>query len=159
MAALNVGYGFPALPLRPALFIGVDYLSGDDDFGDQTVKWFDTLYATNHKYYGFRDYFPGYTDGWGLTDIHVKLAAQPLESTKVNVAYHSFRSSQDYPLADGNTTRDYLDELDLTVNHRYSANVSIVVGVSLAIPGAILEEQFGAEDTATWAYFMTVVNF
>ena len=158
MAALNVGYDFSFLPFRPALFIGVDYLSGDDDLGDQTAKWFNTLYATNHKYYGFMDYFPGYTDGRGLTDIHVKLAAQPLESTKVNVAYHSFRSSQDYPLADGNTTRDYLNELDLTVNHRYSANVSFMGGASLAMPGDFFKEWKG-EDNATWVYLMTVVNF
>ena len=166
MEALSVGYGFPSLPFQPALFIGVDYLSGDDDFGDETEKWFDTLYATNHKYYGFMDYFPAQTGGRGftdihvrgLTDIHVKLAAQPLESTQVNVAFHNFRSSQDHTLTDGSTTRDYLNELDLTVNHRYSANVSFVGGVSLAMPGDIIKESRG-EDNATWAYLMTVVNF
>lgn len=160
MAALNVGYGFAFLPFRPALFIGVDYLSGDDDFLDTTLKWFDTLYATNHKYYGFMDYFPGQTSGRGLTDIYIKLATQPLESTKVNVAFHSFRPSQDFPLIGGVTTRDLLSELDLTVNHRYSANVSFVGGVSLAMPGDIIKDKdWYGEDNATWAYLMTVVNF
>ena len=165
MAALNVGFDFSFLPFRPILFIGVDYLSGDDDLGDQTAKWFDTLYATNHKYYGFMDYFPmslGYlglnTLSLGLTDIHVKLAIQPLESTKIKVAFHSFRLSQDYTLTDGSTTRDLLNEIDLTVNHRYSANVSFVGGVSLAMPGDFVKTWQG-EDNATWAYLMTVVNF
>ena len=42
---------------------------------DKKYNVFNTLYATNHKYYGFMDYFidiPRHTYGLGLIDIHAK---------------------------------------------------------------------------------------
>ncbi len=48
-----------------------DYLSGDDDLDDDEIKVFDTLFATNHKFYGYVDFFlniPEDTAGRGLQD-------------------------------------------------------------------------------------------
>ena len=45
-----------------------DYLSGDDEPGDGKANVFDTLFGTNHKYYGFADLFrniPVHTGGVG----------------------------------------------------------------------------------------------
>lgn len=52
-----------------------DHLSGDDDPSDGTVRVFDTLFATNHKFYGLADYFlniPVQTVGRGLQDLALK---------------------------------------------------------------------------------------
>ncbi len=38
-----------------------DYLSGDDDPGDDEIGVFNTLFATNHGFYGFADYFTGHS--------------------------------------------------------------------------------------------------
>lgn len=40
-----------------AFTVGLDWLSGDADPGDLTYGAFHSLYATNHRYYGFMDLF------------------------------------------------------------------------------------------------------
>jgi hypothetical protein len=42
---------------KASLMLWYDFLSGDDDTMDEEVKVFDTLFATNHKFYGQADYF------------------------------------------------------------------------------------------------------
>jgi len=64
------------MSMSPVLSAGVDYLSGDDGEDETKYKVFNTLYATNHKFYGFMDYFlnlPVHTYGKGLMDMHGKL--------------------------------------------------------------------------------------
>ncbi|UCD37739.1 MAG: alginate export family protein [Fidelibacterota bacterium] len=157
LVAINLSYSLSRLPLQPMLSAGIDYLSGDDDIMDNTSKVFYTMYATNHKYYGYMDYFitiaPS-TLHLGLTDIHGKVSLQPLEHTKLHLAYHIFRASQSYGTGD----KDFLQELDLTLNYSYTSNVSMVGGASLAWPGEIFKSRRGS-DMATWLYLMTVVNF
>ncbi len=73
MFALNIKYKFDS-PVKPTIGVGIDYLSGDDGTDDD-YNVFNTLYATNHKYYGFMDYFinlPNDTYGKGLMDYTCK---------------------------------------------------------------------------------------
>jgi hypothetical protein len=161
MAALNVAYKLGVGGrLQPVIGGGVDYLSGDDDPTDDKHKVFDTLYATNHKYYGYMDMFlniPVHTLGLGLMDIHLKGGIAIASKTKLNGAAHLFRANEDFVLTSGATSKAFGSEIDLTLNHVYSANVTMVVGASLFSPGDVFKQTRGG-DLSTWFYLMTVVG-
>ena len=94
MLTVNLAYKFNT-SIKPVLGAGVDYLSGDDGKDAGKYKVFNTLYATNHKFYGFMDYFlniPKHTYGKGLMDIHAKTSLNPGEKVKVAGAFHLFNS-------------------------------------------------------------------
>jgi hypothetical protein len=159
MAALNVGYNFNS-KAKPVISIGVDYLSGDDGSDAAKTKVFNTLYATNHKYYGFMDFFidiPANTIGLGLLDIHARFAVSPCEKTTIKLAIHKFNSAKEFTLINGSTSKDFGIETDLTVIHNYNKFVQFVGGASLFSPGDIFKEQRG-DDLATWFYLMAVVE-
>lgn len=160
MAALNVGYKFEG-EQKPTLILGIDYLSGDDNFTDDDYKVFNTLYATNHKYYGYMDFFtilPQHTYGAGLTDIHAKFAFLPFEKVTAGLNFHIFNSAADYTLLNGNTATSFGTEADLTIGYQSSENLNITGGFSLFSPGEIFEETRGS-DTSTWMYLMTTFSF
>ncbi len=160
MAAVNLAYTFTQPSLRPQISAGVDILSGDDDTQDDELKAFNTLYATNHKYYGFMDYFlniPFHTMELGLVDIHAKLAIKPSTKTSANLAYHIFNAQQEFVGNNGSSENGFGNEIDITLQHKYDANVNFVAGASLFIPGKIFEQTRG-KDSSTWFFLMTVVN-
>ena len=148
------------MSLNPVLSAGVDYLSGDDGKDSTKFKVFNTLYATNHKFYGFMDYFlniPNHTYGKGLMDIHAKASVAPCEKSIIKLAYHMFSSNADYTLADGSNATSFGSEIDLTLVHKYTKSVKFVGGFSYFAPGDIFKETKG-KDASTWAYLMTIVN-
>ena len=142
-------------PLKYWVGFGYDAVSGDDT---TTVddEAFNTLYATNHKYYGFMDYFlnvPAHTKGSGLTDIIVSAGLSPVSKVSAKVDYHFMSTSQDVP--SGN---DIGSEIDFTGSYGYSKDLKIVAGVSIFSPGDVFKAWNG-EDTSTWGYLMTIYNF
>ncbi len=160
MFALDVGYAFSGLTYTPVLSAGIDFLSGDGDPTDGTFRVFDTLYATNHKFYGFMDYFlniPVHTAGLGLQDLHAGLAITPDETVGVRVVYHQFRSNEDSAPGGGPVSTHFGDEVDLTINFKYNQRVTFVGGASVFAPGRIFDATRGT-DTGVWAYAMTIVN-
>ncbi len=160
MVTVNLGYSFSSATIKPTISVGIDYLSGDDDPADGTYKVFDTMYGTNHKIYGYMDYFlniPVHTMGLGLTDVHVKGSVKATKEMSIRLAIHTFMSSEDYTLADGSTSTNFGNEVDLTVVYTYTNRVSFVGGVSAFLPGAIFKETRG-EDLSTWAYASTIIN-
>jgi len=159
MVAYNLGFTFNT-SLKPMVGAGVDYLSGDDGKDATKYKTFNTLYATNHKFYGYMDYFiniPKHTFGLGLMDIQVKGAIIPFNKFKVALAYHIFNANADYTLNDGTTSTSFGSEMDLTLSYKYCSKVNFVGGFSFFAPGDIFKEKKG-EDTSTWTYLMAVVN-
>jgi hypothetical protein len=78
---------------KPFFQLFGDFASGDDDPTDNTVRAFDTLYATNHKFYGEMDFFlnlPVHTGGRGLRDTGARIGFQPLEQLEAQATYHLF---------------------------------------------------------------------
>ncbi len=159
MVAANLGYTFNA-KIKPMLGAGVAYLSGDDGKDASKYKVFNTLYATNHKFYGYMDYFlniPKHTYGLGLMDIHAKASIIPFSKFKLALAYHMFNANADYTLLDGSTSTSFGSEIDLTLAYKYDSNVKFVGGFSFFAPGDIFKETKG-EDSSMWSYVMAIVN-
>lgn len=159
MVAYNAGYTFNT-SIKPMLGAGIAYLSGDDGADADKYKVFNTLYATNHKFYGYMDYFlniPNNTYGLGLMDIHVKGSIVPAKKLKLALAFHMFNGNADYTLLDGSTSTSFGSEIDLTLSYKYDSNVNFVGGFSMFSPGDIFKETKG-EDSSMWTYLMAVVN-
>jgi len=159
MIAYNLGYTFNT-SIKPMVGGGIDYLSGDDGEDAEKYKAFNTLYGTNHKFYGYMDYFiniPRDTDTKGLMDIHVKGSIVPTKKLKVALALHMFNANADYTLNDGSTSTSFGTEIDLSCSYKYNSNVKFVGVLSTFSPGDIFKETKG-EDSSMWSYIMAVVN-
>ena len=112
-----------------AIVFWYDYLSGDDDAADGKVKVFDTLYATNHKFYGYADLFlniPAHTGGGELQDLAVKLSHTPTDGLTLAADGHAFFLAR----KGSQGSRRLAEEIDLTLTYAYSANVKVTAGVS-----------------------------
>ncbi len=161
MVALNLAYTFDT-KIKPTVGAGVAYLSGDDGKDAKKYKVFNTLYATNHKFYGYMDYFlniPKHTYGLGLTDIHGKFSViSPCKKNKLSLAYHMFNSSEEATLVGGEKSNSFGSEIDITLAHKYSDGVKFVGGFSTFMPGDIFKQTKG-KDTSFGGYFMAIVNF
>ncbi|MCF8430758.1 MAG: alginate export family protein [Melioribacteraceae bacterium] len=152
----NLGFNFNH-NLKPQLSAGIEYYSGDDNLTDNTYKEGNRWFGAGHKYYGYMDFFPSNTNGLGLADIHLKTNFSPLQKMKLQAAFHIFNSSADYTLINGSTSRNFGNEFDLVLNYKYDENVDFQIGSGLFFPGEIFKETKG-NDTATWFYFMGIVN-
>ena len=142
---------------RPRIALGYDHLSGGEP-ADEDYKAFDTRFATNHKFYGFMDYFvsiPVHTQGAGLQDLMVKFQITPHKKLTVKADAHQF-----IPAKKVRGTRNYGQEVDLTAFYHYHEVLDFVLGASLFLPGELMEAMFrGNSDPAFWAYLMTTANF
>jgi hypothetical protein len=75
-------------PTKAGVRLGYDHLSGDRDAEDERLTAFDTLYATNFKYYGRIDMVnPG---AQGLQDGYVGLSLTPFGRATLDVEGHVF---------------------------------------------------------------------
>ena len=92
----------PTADFKPEITLWYDLLSGDGDATDDALNAFDTLFATNHKFYGQLDLVAfalgGAVDGQGLHDGALKLSARPVEGLTANLDAHVFAAAA--PVAD-----------------------------------------------------------
>ncbi len=112
---------------------GADIVSGDGDPADGTIRGFDTLYATNHKFYGHIDRYlalPAHAANQGLFDGVVNFAVSPVKPLTVALDVHVFAS----PAA----TADKLHgaELDLSAHLVPVKPLKISAGLWVYVPGA-----------------------
>jgi hypothetical protein len=150
----RVGYSGP----RAGVTLWYDYLSGDDDLTDTEMKVFDTLFATNHKFYGYADLFlniPVHTNGRGLQDAALKLSLTPDPSVTLGLDGHAFFVAQDQFM----TTNHLGEEVDFTFTYRHSSNFRVTVGASQVIGDDGLVEIGRLVGDLTWIYLMTDVTF
>lgn len=158
VAAFMFG-GRLGLPLGNGnLTLWYDYLSGDGNPTDSKIKVFDTLFATNHKFYGFADLFlniPVHTAGLGLQDIAVKCSFPLQNGIKLGLDVHAFFLSKQ-----GVASGKHLgEEIDLTLSYKYSTEVSFVGGASYVIAKQPLADIGRLGEDMKFAYFMTNVAF
>ncbi len=142
---------------KPRIAVGYDYLSGRGE-ADEDYTVFDTLFATNHKFYGFMDYFiniPVHTSGAGLQDVMAKFQIQPHQKLTLNADVHQFMSAKKVK-----SENNYGQEVDLTAIYRYQKALGFTLGASLFLPGELMKARFGGNDApAFWSYLMTTANF
>jgi Alginate export len=83
--------------VKPSVTLWYDLLSGDDDATDTKSTTFDTLFATNHKFYGLMDIAAftvgGAIDGQGLHDGALKLGLKPTDKLNLNLDAHLFAAA------------------------------------------------------------------
>ena len=95
---------------------GVDLVSGDSDPTDTLVGTFDTLYGTNHKFYGHFDRYlnlPVHTGGAGLVDGLFRVKVAPGGKVVVSNDLHVFGAMNPAAGADGFHGVEW--DVDLTV--------------------------------------------
>lgn len=138
-----------------AIELGIDFLSGDSNPGDNDNKAFDTLFATNHKFYGFMDYFvniPVDTNQRGLLDIALKTGIKLNPQAKMDLHLHNFSLAAGGEKALG-------QEIDAVLNYAYNPATQIQWGASLFLPGDAMEAMRGSDDLAFKVYWQNTVSF
>lgn len=143
--------------------IGGDLLSGTDpESTSSDINTFHPSYGTNHKFYGYMDYFinlPSNTYTLGLNDFYINANFSP-QGSKFNfdAAIHFFMSNQSVTI-DSVKENSFGQELDLTVKYMFTENTNIVWGGSLFVPGKIFNAVFDPRvDTAFWTYLMITAS-
>jgi hypothetical protein len=138
----------------PSLGAGYTRLSGDADPTDDELGTFNTLFATNHKFYGYMDYFLSIPADapQGLQDIHVDTSVRVSEAVGVSAKFHHFTQTA---APTGGSTEAYGQEVDLTLSYQFADPMSVTVGTSTFFPSDAMAPD---GDTAYWAYVMTTVN-
>lgn len=147
-----------ALHDKATITLWYDHLSGDEDPDDGEVKVFNTLFATNHAFYGSADYFtdiPLHTGGLGLRDAAVKLALGPWDGTSFQGDLHAFSAAEEGNLS----TRSLARELDLTLTHRLAQGLTAVAGYSFVQARDGMKELGRLAENASWAFLMLNAAF
>ncbi len=138
---------------RGLITLWYDYLSGDTDPDDGDTKVFDTMFATNHKFYGFADLFlniPAHTGGQGLQDMALKGSFQVDSDVTLGLDVHSFRLAKRGALSSAHLG----DEIDAMVRYRYSTNLTFQGGLSFVLQDDAWAEIGRLSEDLTWAYVM-----
>ena len=140
------------------LGIGADILSGDAQNSSDEKNSFEATFGTNHKFYGYMDYFiniPRNTNFLGLHDFYLTGNYSPENSKWSFDAYlHHFMSNKS-SAADQNT---FGQELDLTIRYNLIKGTALSWGGSLFFPDELMKSYFGNEDVAYWTYLMITAN-
>ena len=135
-----------------------DYLSGDDNDADDKVRVFDTLFATNHKFYGLADYFlniPLHTDGRGLQDLALKGSWVPAKDVTLRTELHRFQAAK----GAGLSTSHFGDEIDLTGAYRFSPNLNFSGGFAYVFAADGWAEINRLTENAVWTFLMIDATF
>ncbi len=152
----RVGKEWPRL----AASVQVDYLSGDGEPTDPTRRAFHTLYATNHKFYGFMDYFlalPAQTAEAGLLDAQLRLEV-PTGPWRWRVDAHRFATAE--PRAG---SRALGTEIDLVGSRPVAKGAVLELGAAVFAPArlaGVLLPAFAAGTRSTyWGYAQLTVQW
>lgn len=136
LATLGAASASYTLPVRgaPGLALWFEHLSGDDDARDGTLRGFDTLYATNHKFYGFMDLFtniPVDTGGMGLVDVGGRVFVAPWTRLTLLLDYHHLEQAKRHPVT---RTTTLGNELDLLARVKLNRFLSVEGMAALFLP-------------------------
>ncbi len=150
------------------LGVGADILSGTDPNFTDKQNTFETTFGTNHKFYGYMDYFiniPGNTYNLGLNDFYASANFSPAGSKfNFDAVFHLFMSNQSINISteenpEGSDENMFGQELDLTIKYAFTKNTNLVWGGSLFFPGQLFKTVYDPrEDIAYWTYLMITAS-
>ncbi|MCA9523588.1 MAG: alginate export family protein [Myxococcales bacterium] len=145
MGAVLVGYTIPHRLLRVNLGFDAwfEYLSGDRNPNDGDSKSFDTLFATNHRFYGYMDFFlniPNDTINRGLMDIGGRIRLAPVSGMVIKVDYHYFQAPRRF-----SSGEVYLgSEVDVLVSYKVWRYLKLDAVYGVFIPHAAMKALKGS---------------
>lgn len=157
LLALSLTYPLGKIPVT----LGVDHLSGTKASSKDDHS-FNPFYGTNHKFYGYMDYFyvGNPHKNAGLTDIFGTAKFPLLKNTSLSTSVHQFLTSVDVLNSTGEKmSRNLGTEVDLLLNVGLAENVALECGYSQMFATKTLEVVKGFETAKTaninnWAYVM-----
>lgn len=155
LLSANIGYT-GIKKFKP--FIGFDYLSGTEVDATENNS-FAPLYGTNHKFYGFMDYFyVGNPHGnAGLIDVFFKAAFPFSKKVKALAHVHSFYSpTKVFDIAGEELSSGLGTEVDLVLNLNLSSSANLKMGYSQMFATSTMEAIKGGskDEINNWAWLM-----
>ena len=131
MAAAKLDYN---IDKKFRIGIGSDYLSGNNmNSTSSTINYFNPLYGTHHKFYGFMDYFyvSSSHDNVGLWDSYINMGLKTSEKLSWQLAVHHFESAGRVVDYSGKKAASALEnEADLTFAYTIMRDVKLTGGYS-----------------------------
>ncbi|MBK8143474.1 MAG: alginate export family protein [Bacteroidetes bacterium] len=148
-----------------SLGLGGDYLSGNNDrvnVGSESNN-FNTLYATNHKFYGYMDYFlsiPADAKQRGLVDLYARVKHEANKKVSTTLDLHYFSLANENNLGVNKIKCPLGAEADLLIDYTPSPIIHLQFGYSLLFATRNMEFIKGgnANELNTWAYLMLKVS-
>lgn len=143
--------------------LGGEYLSGTAmDATNNTLKSFNPLYGTNHKFNGFMDYFyvGNHINSVGLVDVNGTVSYQK-NKLFAKVMPHLFSAAATVLNNTGETLSKGLGtEVDVVLGYTWTNDVSFQAGYSQLFATETMEVLKGGDHTATnnWAWVMVTVK-
>ena len=160
MLAFEGGYTFSGAH-KHHLAILVDYASGDDDPSNDSIKSFNNLYYTGHKFRGYMDYFLS-SNVNGLLDLALRYRAKITTKWLVKADLHHFRSAVN--IASGDDTAHHIgDEVNITL--KYQQDHFSVEGLLAAFSKRANAANYdgnifqGSDASGWWAYAWFTATF
>jgi hypothetical protein len=146
--------------LLPSVGVGVDYLSGGESATGTEYRAFNTLYATNHRYYGYMDLFlnpAARTRDRGLVDAMLNARAGLGKAGTLEIDLHRFSLANTAGITDGEIGW----ELDFTYPFRIADAGRFVLGYSAFRGGAAAPALgLGADGKIShWGFIQAAVPF
>jgi hypothetical protein len=150
----------PDIAVLPSIGLGLDYLSGSSTATGPEYRAFNTLYATNHRYYGYMDLFlnpAARTRDRGLVDAMANVRVGLGRAGELEVDLHRFALASTADLDDGLLGW----ELDLTYPFRIADAGRFMVGFSAFRGGpAAPLTGLGADGRVShWGFLQAAVPF
>jgi hypothetical protein len=144
----------------PSLSVGLDYLSGGESATGTEYRTFNTLYATNHRYYGYMDLFlnpAARTRERGLVDALLGVKAGLGRAGTLEIDLHRFSLAN----TSGINESEIGWELDLTYPFKIAEAGRFMVGYS-AFRGGPAAELVGLGPDGKlrhWGFLQAAVPF
>ncbi len=144
--------------------LGLDYLSGNDDNTSSNHSHsFSTLYATNHKFYGYMDYLiniPADTKQRGLVDPYLRIGYNLNKKLTTTLDVHHFLLANENNVSANKIKRDVGDEVDALLEYKPSPLINFLAGYSMMFATKNMELIKGGNKNNYngWAFIMLKVS-
>ena len=158
MFAVNPKFTVKSLSTKPFIAARFEMISGDSDPNDNTVKSFDTLFATNHKFYGEMDFFlnlPVHSGARGLMDIGPTVGWSPHKTVSVKLSHHYFRAAA----TRDDDLKEFGHEIDAKAVFKPYKGLAFDFNYSAFVPGDVFKSTTGSDDAEHFIYTTANAKF
>ena len=165
MIGSQFGYRFTETAIKPRVYFGFDYGSGDKDPNDNKVRTFDQIYPLAHAFLGYIDI----VGRQNIIDPNLGITFTPLNKLTCEVDGHFFwRAKEEDALYNAGgiaarkgatgTSLEVGQEIDLLLKYAYNIQTLILLGYSHFFPGEFIK-QTGPSDPVDFVYASVQYTF